>query len=70
MHTSEAHYTILQRMNKILPLFFYIAVHVHVLTCTYVGTAVQDEMEADIRTPRGLPAFASGELLALPHNFE
>ena len=40
--------------------------------CMYlhVGTAVQDEMEADIRTPRDLPAFASGELLALPHNFK
>ena len=40
--------------------------------CMYlhVGTAVQDEMEADIRTPRDLSAFASGELLALPHNFK
>ncbi len=67
MHTFEAHYTILQCMNKILPLFLTLlcmCMHLH------VGTAVQDEMEADIRTPRGLPAFASGELLALPHNFE
>ena len=30
-----------------------------------VGTAVQDEMDADVRTPRGLPTFASGELLRI-----
>lgn len=34
-----------------------------------VGMTVEDEVASDIRSPRNLPAFSTGEVLALPQSF-
>ena len=33
------------------------------------GMMVEDEVASDIRSPRNLPAFSTGEVLALPQSF-
>jgi len=33
------------------------------------GVTVEDEVVSDVRSPRNLPAFLTGEVLALPQSF-
>ena len=33
------------------------------------GVTVEDEVVSDVRSPRNLPAFSTGEVLALPQSF-